>query len=543
LGATEEPTPDPLSSDEPVLQPVVRKSLASSVGLVSGLTAVSRVLGLVRVQLMAFFFGAGMAADAFFVAFRIPNLFRDLFAEGALSTAFVPVFKKAVELEGASRAQVLFQRTFSILFLILSVVTLFGALGASWLVYLAAEGFTADPEKFDLAVKLTRWMFPYLLFVSLASLLMGALNSLGKFGAPAFASSMFNIALIGSMLFLYDTFELPVYSLAFGVVVGGIGQFVIQLPALYRAGYYLRFDFNWKDKGVKAIAGLMIPIIVGLSAGRINILVSSLLASLQGEGAVSYLVYAYQVMHFPLGVFAVAIGTVALPRATEQVARGEIAELSGTLLSSLKLMMFLVMPSMVYLLFFNEDLLRLLYERGAFSPSDTSAVSQALLWYTVGLLAHSAVRSLSPIYYAFSDMKTPMRYSIATVTLNIVLSIALVYEGFADMGFAGLAAATSFAAWLNVALLVRGLRSRGVFGAAGEYLIPLGRVALASALMGLVLHYHPFDFSFAQTGILGKSLKIGLDICLGALVYFGAAWALGASEAQAILSKIKKALH
>lgn len=540
MASTENPIPDPINSDPSELQPVVKKGIAGSVGLISGLTAISRVLGLIRVQLMAFFFGAGMAADAFFVAFRIPNLFRDLFAEGALSTAFVPVFKKTVELEGASRGQILLQRAFSLLFVLLAVLTLLGALGASWFVYLAAEGFTAEPAKFDLAVELTRWMFPYLLFVSLAALIMGALNALGKFGAPAFASSMFNLALIGSMVFLYDSFEAPVYCLAVGVLLGGLGQFVIQLPALYRAGYYLRLDFNWRDSGIREILRLMIPIVIGLSAGRVNILVASLLASMQGEGAVSYLVYAHQVMHFPLGVFAVAIGTVALSRATEQVARGEMDELSGTLLSSLRLMMFLVVPSTVYLLFFNDELLRLLYQRGQFSPSDTAAVSQALIWYTAGLLAHSGVRALSPIFYAFSDTRTPMRYSIVTVTANIVFSIVLAHERFFGFGFAGLAAAVSLAAWLNVALLARGLNRRGLFKKTGEFSGALVRVVGSALFMGAVLHYLPFDLSFGQSGITGKVLLIGLQVALGAVVYFGATYALGVSEAHATLGRLKR---
>lgn len=512
--------------------------LMKSASVVGAATAFSRILGLVRVQLMAYFFGAGMAADAFFVAFRIPNLFRDLFAEGALSTAFVPVFKKTLVNEGADRARTLLDRSFTLLFISLSIVTLLGSLGAAGFVYLAAEGFTSDPEKFDLTVTLTRWLFPYLLFVSLASLLMGTLNSYGRFGVPAVASAMFNIAMILSMVFLYDSFERPVYCLVVGVLVGGVGQFAIQVPSLYRAGGRLRFDFNFRDRGLKAIGKLMTPIIVGLGASRINILVASLLASLQGEGAVSYLVYAYQLMHFPLGVFALAIGTAALPRAAAQVARGELGELAGTMRSSLRMILFLVAPSAVYLAFFNERLINLIYLRGAFTAVDASAVSVTLLWYSAGLLAFAGVRVLTPMYYAFSDARTPMRYSLVTVALNIVLSLVMVDSPVMRMGFPGLAAAISLAGWVNLCLLLWGLRQRGVLTEGRSYLESLVKTLLASAGMALALLALPDVFSFGVDGLPGKTLDALLEILIGAFVYFALTASFSLAESRRLINSI-----
>ncbi|MCH9032326.1 MAG: murein biosynthesis integral membrane protein MurJ [candidate division Zixibacteria bacterium] len=513
--------------------------LFRSTWVVSSVTAVSRVLGLVRVQLMAYLFGAGLAADAFFVAFRIPNLLRDLFAEGALSTAFVPVFKKTLVKEGTASAQALANRLFTFLVIVLSAVVVIGVLISPLLVHMMAEGFADDPFKFGLTVELTRWLFPYLFFISLAALLMGILNSYGKFATPASASSVFNISLILSMWFLYDLFELPVYCLVVGVLAGGVGQFAVQIPSLYRSGHRLRFDFNFKDKGLKAVGKLAAPMTVGMAASRVNILVSTILASLQGPGAVSYLVYAYQLMHFPLGVFAVAIGTVTLPKAAEHIAKGEMEKLTATLRSSLRMVLFLVVPSAVYLAFFNSDLIRLIYERGEFTSADSAAVSLALLWYSVGLIGYAGVRVSMPIFYAFSDAKTPMRYSIWTVALNITLSLLLIQPRLFDMGFAGLAAATSIAGLFNLALLLVGLRKLHALTNIGSYLEALWKTFFASALMALVLVSVSSKISFGMSGLSGEIMSTLAEIALGALTYFVATLILGMAEAKKFIPGLR----
>ncbi len=514
--------------------------MSGSVSVVSGATAISRILGLVRVQLMASYFGASMAADAFFVAYRIPNLFRDLFAEGSLSTAFIPVFKKTLVSEGAERARQLSDRMFTLLFFTLAATVLVGIATATGFVYLIAGGFAAEPEKFELTVLLTRWMFPYLMFVSLSALLMGILNSYGKFGIPALASSMFNVAMILSMLLLYNFFEVPVYSLIVGVLLGGIGQFAIQLPALYKVGSRLRFDFKFKDPGIKAVGKLMAPMIIGLSASRINIFVGTLLASMQGAGAVSYLVYSYQLMHFPQGVFAVAIGTVTLPRASELVARGDIESLANTIRSAARMALFLIIPSAVYLAFFNEDLINAIYLRGAFTSIDASEVSWGLFWYSLGLPALSGVRVLTPIFYAFSDSKTPMRYSVYAVVANIVLALALVESPWIHMGFAGLAAATSAAGWLNLVLLIVGLQKRNVMSGVGSYFESIIKTILGAAVMALALYYQSFDLSWGLSGIIGKALELSLTVGAGAVIYWIATLVLGLAEARRFLGRLRR---
>jgi len=456
------------------------------------------------------------------------------------SSIVEPVFKKTLVNEGQARARILSDRLFTLLLIVLSVVVLLGAIFASTFVYLAAEGFAEDPVKFELTVSLTRWMFPYLLFISLASLLMGVLNSYGKFGIPAFASSMFNLGMIFSMLFLYDTFELPVYSLVVGVLVGGVGQFAIQLPSLYRAGHRLRLNFDFRDDGLKAVGRLMAPMMIGLSASRVNILVSSLLASLQGPGAVSYLVYAYQLMHFPLGVFGLAIGTVALPKASEQVARGEFDGVRDTLISALRMIIFLVTPSAVYLALFNSDLIRLIYQRGAFGAEDSASVSIALFWYSVGLLAFAGVRVVTPVFYALSDARTPMRISFYTVAVNIVLSLLFVYAPFFDMGFPGLAAATSIAGWLNLFLLIVRIKKRLKMTTLAQLTESLSKTVLASALMALALYFASELIQIESGGIVFKVLAVGIEIFLGGLVYLALTLALGLREPRRALARFRR---
>jgi putative peptidoglycan lipid II flippase len=356
-------------------------TLASSATKVSSATALSRVLGLVREQVMAYFFGAGMATDCFVAAFRIPNLLRDLFAEGALSSAFIPVFKEKLVNEGKDEAFRLAGLTISALLLIVGIVVAVGILFSPQLVFISAKGFLTNPAKFELTITLTRIMFIYLLMVSISAVFMGILNSVGKFGIPALSPALFNIGMILSPVILYNYFDIPIYTMALGVLVGGIGQMVFQIPSLLNIGFRFKFSLKLADEGIRRIVRLIAPMILGLSASRINILVNTLLASLLIEGAMSYLNFAYRLMHFPLGVFAVAVGTVALPKLSGEVARNQIDQLVKIFNESLSLTMFLVIPSAVYLASFSDDLVRLIYERGAFGSEATIQTSTALLFY------------------------------------------------------------------------------------------------------------------------------------------------------------------
>lgn len=428
-------------------------SLIGSVGVVSAATAISRILGLVREQVMAYYFGAGMATDAFLTAFRIPNLLRDMFAEGALSSAFVPVFKEVMVKEGEQTAFRLAHAIITAILLVVGAIVLLGIIAAPAIVFLSANGFTADPVKFDLTVDMTRLMMVYLLLVSLSALVMGMLNSFGRFGLPAISPALFNLGIIVAVIVMYRWFDQPAYTLAIGVVLGGAAQLAIQLPALWKIGYRFRPLGAFLDDRFKQVIRLLMPMILGLSAGRVNILVSTLLASFMAEGSISFLSYSYRLMHFPLGVFAVALGTVALPRVSEIVAREDWPAYTKEFDRAMGLNLLVVIPSACFLAFLGPDIVRLVYQWGAFSEIDSAATALALLHYSYGLIGFAVVRVIVPFFYAQGDSRTPMRMSIISVVLNMLLYYPFVLM----LDFAGLAAATSLAGLVNAGLLLYAL--------------------------------------------------------------------------------------
>ena len=511
------------------------KSLASSAGTVSAATAFSRILGLVREQVVAFFFGAGMATDAFVAAFRIPNLLRDLFAEGALSSAFVPVFKERIIKNGHAEAFRLANLTISALLLIVGGVVALGIITTPAIVYATAKGFTSDPVKFMLTVNLTRIMFIYLLMVSISAVIMGILNSVGRFGVPALSPALFNIGMILAPLLLNEYFDMPIYTLALGVIVGGIGQLVFQLPSLYRIGFRFRFILDFADAGIKRIIRLISPMILGLSASRLNILISTLLASLLAEGAMSYLNYAYRLMHFPLGVFGVAVGTVTLPKVSDDAARNDMNKLVKTFREAIGLTMFLVIPSAIYLAGYGEDLVRLIYQRGAFGPEATAETARALYFYSIGLVGFAGVRVAAPVFYALDDARRPMFYSILSVAANIVLNFAFIPL----WGFAGLAAANSVAGLLNLFLLVGNMRKK-ISGINYLYiLIPTIKIILGSIAALLIIKAINIDYFISSGNIIGKILTVGIQVVGMSLIYIVLMWLLKVDEVKKILSLLR----
>jgi putative peptidoglycan lipid II flippase len=431
-------------------------SMVSSAGKVSAATAISRIMGLVREQVQAYYFGAGMVTDAFVTAFRIPNLLRDLFAEGALSSAFIPIFKDKMIKRGKDEAYRLANFTLSDLIVVVGVVVALGIIFTPAIIYVSAKGFAEDPIKFELTVNMTRIMFIFLLLVSVSAVQMGILNSAGRFGVPALSPTLFNVGMIIAPIFLYKYFSVPIYTLAIGVIIGGIGQIVFQYPSLRKIGFEFKFKANFRDEGIRRVGRLLSPMVIGLSASRINILVNTLLASMLAEGAMSYLNYAYRLMHFPLGVFGVALGTVALPKISEDVARNQTEQLSKTFYEAFGLSMFLIVPSAVYLAGFGEDVVRLIYQRGAFNSQDSINTTLALFFYSFGLIGFAGVRVTAPVFYALGDAKRPMYYSIISVIINIILNFALI----PFWGFGGLAAATSIAGIANLALLLASIKSK-----------------------------------------------------------------------------------
>ncbi len=431
----------------------IKKGFTKAFSQVASGTFLSRILGLVREQVFAHLFGASMVADAFFAAFRIPNLLRDLFAEGALSSAFVPVFKRELKQDGREAAFELAQVCFSVLTIILALIVFAGILLSPYLVKLIAPGFGDIAGKSELTTQLTMVMFPFLLLVALAALVMSILNSFDRFAVPALAPAMFNIGVISAAYLICPYLERPIFGIAFGVLLGGVGQFAIQLPSLRRIGFRFRFRPQFKNEGLARIGKLMAPMIGGLAAGRINIFVNTLLASFLATGSVSYLTYSYRVMHLPLGIIAVALGTVALPKASALAADNDTEGLARTFYRAIQLCFFLVFPVAAFFVVCGDEIIGLLFQHGRFTANDTFNTYQALIWFSVGLIGFAGVRVTAPVYYALKNSVKPMRYSIVAVVVN--LGANFIFIPF--LGFAGLALATGLGGLVNFSLLLYNL--------------------------------------------------------------------------------------
>jgi putative peptidoglycan lipid II flippase len=511
-----------------------KSSLAHSVGFVSGSTALSRIFGLVREQVMAFYFGAGVATDAFVAAFRIPNLLRDMFAEGALSSAFVPVFKQKLVKEAKEDAFRLANIVTTGILLVVGFIVLIGLVAAPIIVLITAKGFSSDLVKFNLTIDMTRIMMVFLLLVSLSALVMGMLNSFNRFTIPALSPAFFNLGTILTVIVMYGWFEQPAYTLAIGVVVGGILQLAVQLPTLYKTGYRFRLNFNLLDDGMKKIFRLFTPMIIGLSAGRINILISTLWASFLVEGALSYLNYAFRLMHFPLGVFAVALGTVALPKVSEMAAQNDREGLNHTFYQAVNFNFLIVIPAAVFLALMSTEITRLIYQWGAFSEMHTQNTALALRHYSYGLVGFAVVRVIVPFYYALNDAKLPMRISIVTVIINILL-----YYPFVKLlDFAGLAAATSVAGIINAVALYTFMPTKGIDTQNARVLLNLFRIGVAALLAVYLAKLVSTDSIFQDLTLLNKVFSMALDFAIAAIAYLVFCIIFQVREAQRLVKTI-----
>jgi len=426
-----------------------RAQVVEAAGVIGVATLLSRILGFVRDMVLARLFGAGAAADAFFVAYRIPNLLRELFAEGSMSAAFIPVFSEYLTKRTKRDAWELASAAFTTLLTILTGVCLLGILAAPWIVSLIAPGFSGNAERQALTVLLTRIMFPYLLFIGLAALAMGVLNSVRSFAAPAFSPVLFNIAIIASAFLLAPLFAEPILAVAVGVVIGGFAQFLSQMPALQKAGLLFGWRFNFAHEGVRRIGWLMAPALIGLSVTQINILVSTILAS-YFPGGPTYLFYGMRLIHFPLGIFGVALATALLPSLATQAAKGELDALRGTLGFGLRLIFFVIFPAMVGLILLRIPIVHLFFEHGRFTAVDTQGTAAAVLAYAVGLWAFAGVRIVVSAFYSLQDTRTPVKVAAAALSANVALSLFLM----GPLRHAGLALATSVSAVLNMVMLV-----------------------------------------------------------------------------------------
>ncbi len=447
----------------------------------------SRILGVVREQVLAALFGAGNAMDAYNVAYRIPNLVRDLFAEGAMSSAFVPTFTRHLTTQGKESAWRLGNLVINALIVITACLVVVGIVFAEPLVNLFASAYRSVPGKLELTVFLTRLMLPFLTFVALAAAFMGMLNSLHRFFIPALSPAMYNVATITCALVLVPLMPavgLPaIAAIAIGSLIGGAAQLALQWPALRSEGFRYRPILDWRDESLRRVLVLMGPGTIGLAATQVNVFVNTVLATGQGTGAVSWLNYAFRLMYLPIGLFGVSIATATLPAVSRLAAQHDEGAARTTIADGLSLMLMLNVPATVGLVVLATPIVRVIFERAAFTPADTEATAAAVQFYALGLVGYSIVRIASPVFYALGQNRTPVMVSVATVLVNALLNVALVRV----MGFRGLALGTSIAALFNAALLMFYLRRRlhGIEG--GRIAGSLVRIAIASALMGMAV--------------------------------------------------------
>jgi putative peptidoglycan lipid II flippase len=524
------PAPTPDSAKQPA------PGLLRSTAVVSSMTLLSRVLGLVRDVVFARFFGAGLVMDAFFVAFKIPNIFRRFFAEGAFSQSFVPVFAEYDETRSRAEAKELADRVSGTLGLILFVFTAIGVIAAPILISFAGMGWLLNPyadsaAKFDLAVEMLRFTFPYLFFISLTALAGAILNTYRRFAAAAFVPVLLNIVLISFAAFLAPEFEQPGIVLAVGVFVAGLVQLLFMLPSLAKVGMLPRPKWGWSHDGVRRIAKLMLPAIFGSSVAQINILFDTLLASFLVTGSISWLYYSDRLMEFPLGVFGIALATVMLPNLSREYATQSHENFAAMLDWALRMVLLVAAPAAVGLFILAAPALTTIFYGGRFGEADVAMATLSLMAYSFGLLGFTFVKVLVPGYFARQDTKTPVKIGVFALLVNMVLNVAIVvpwYQAELVGPHAGLAIATSISAFLNAGLLYRGLRREGVLvHSAGWWRFVL-RVVVACAVMAMLLNYFvPPAVAWLEASFWQTCYWLLASVLGGAAAYLGVLFATG----------------
>jgi putative peptidoglycan lipid II flippase len=512
-------------------------ALLRSIATVGGYTLISRFLGFARDILIAAILGAGPIADAFFVAFKLPNFFRRLFAEGAFNAAFVPLFSGRLASEGPAAAQIFATSVLSVMVAFLYVFVTLLQIGMPILMYGFAPGFTDDPEKFQLTIELTRITFPYLLFISLVSLLGGVLNSLGRFAAAAATPIILNIVLIGALLGATPYLPTAGHALAWGVAAAGAAQFVWLVVACHRAGMDLPLHWPRLTPGVRRVLRLMVPGAVGAGVVQINLLIDIVIASLLPTGAVSYLYYADRVNQLPLGVVGIAIGTALLPLLSRQLREGATEDARNSMNRGIEVALLLTVPAAAALLVISGPIITVLFERGEFSAVTATATAQALMAYAIGLPAYVLVKVLGPGYFAREDTVTPVKIAIVCVAVNVILNLTLIHI----LAHVGIALATAISAWLNAFLLARILHRRGHHRFDDRLQQRLLRIFLASAAMAAVLWLVLAGFGSAFDASLPIKIAALAALVLGGLgVYAVLAITTGAvvpSDLRRMLSR------
>ena len=511
-----------------------KHKVTRAAGVVGSATLLSRVGGFLRDMVIAYFFGATPAADAFFVALRIPNLLRRFFAEGSLTIAFVPIFTEVLKNKGKAEAEHLFKSTAGVLGLALTIVTALGIWLAPLVVRVMAPGFSPEGETYDLAVTLTRWCMPFVFFISLAALAGGVLNSLDHFFAPAFAPVLLNICIIAAAFWIAPYVDPPVLALAFGVLAGGAAQVILQLPYLKLNGINFTPAWDIKHPQLRRIILLMGPAVFGAAVYQISMFMNTVLASLLPRGSVSFLYYAERLIQFPLGIFAIALSTAILPSLSRHAADRDNAALSDTMLYGLRLTMFIILPALVGIMVLARPLVDLLYLRGEFGINDAEATAYALLGFAPGLWGVSCSRSFVQTFYALKDTKTPVKVAAVSLLVNLAASLVLMYY----LDHVGLAIGSSISSIFNLLgltyLLNRRLGGLGLRALLGSII----RMLFCAVIMGLGVAFLAYEVEW-QPGYMQQYLRPLAAVTLGGLLYFLAAFATRSVE----LNELRQALR
>lgn len=500
--------------------------ISRAAGLIGGATFFSRVLGFIRDITLANLFGANASADAFYIAYRIPNLLRELFAEGSMSSAFIPVFTEYHSTRSKQETWELASAAFTTLLTLVTFVTLVGVVAAPSLVWMLAPGLHGQASQLAMTTLLTQIMFPYLLFVSLAALAMGILNSLHSFAVPALAPVFFNLCVIFFAVAISPFFDRAIVAVAVGIVVGGLAQFLMQLPSLKKNNFLFSWNFHPRHPGVKRMGVLLIPSLLGLAVTQINLTISTILAS-YFQGGPTYLFYGMRLIQFPLGIFGVAMATAILPSLSSQAARGAIQELRETVNFGLRMVLFIILPSMVGLMLLRTPIIHLFFEHGAFSAMDTVGTASALLGFSVGLWAFASYRILAMAFYSLQDTRTPAIVAVISVGLNIGLSVWLMQS----LQHTGLALAAGLAAIGNtlILLVILGNRLQGLLWIKlGSSLFRTGIALLPLIVVCAWITDLPIWHEVGHS--LEKAVWLALALVASAMGYFTVHHLLGSEE-------------
>ncbi|MBI3054406.1 MAG: murein biosynthesis integral membrane protein MurJ [Betaproteobacteria bacterium] len=499
-------------------------NLLKALATISSMTLVSRILGFVRDTVIARAFGAGLATDAFFVAFRIPNLLRRLFAEGAFAQAFVPILAEYKNRRGEAETRLLVDHVAGLLALALFIVTLIGIAAAPVIVYVSAPGFSANPQKFALTIDLLRITFPYILFVSLVSLAGGILNTHSRFSVPALTPALLNLSFIGFALWAAPYFEPPVKALAWAVFCGGVLQLAFQVPFLLRLKLLPRFKLDFGDQGVWRVVRQMGPAVFGVSISQVSLLINTIFASFLASGSVSWLYYADRLMEFPTGLLGVALGTILLPSLARHYADESPGEYSKLLDWGLRLTLLLALPAAAALALLAVPLITTLFHYGEFTVHDVLMTRNALIAYSVGLLGLILVKVLAPGFYARQNIKTPVKIALIALLATQAMNLAFIWP----LQHAGLALAIGLGACLNAGLLYYKLRQHNIYLPQPGWGVFALRIAVALAMMGLCLWFAAGNSEAWLTAASSmKAARLTGVVALGAAAYFSTLWLLG----------------